>query len=183
MFSLLTVLARRQIYNFCCEPGRYYPSELFDNRVVRFPFRDHCIPPLEMIVHFANHAKRWLDEDPKNVVALHCKAGKGRAGLMSCVLLVRMGLQPDAEAAMQYYDETRVWNRKGLTVVSQRKAVKFYEKLWREHWGVTGNIGDIPAETRVGERFPIPVEPSVRIVGVQVLFAPHHDDLRVKIFR
>ena len=53
-----------------------------------------------MIVHFANHAKRWLDQDPKNVVALHCQAGKGRAGLMSCVLLVRLGLQPDAEAAM-----------------------------------------------------------------------------------
>jgi phosphatidylinositol-3,4,5-trisphosphate 3-phosphatase/dual-specificity protein phosphatase PTEN len=55
---------------------------------------------------------------------MHCKAGKGRAGLMCCVLLLRAGVVNSAAEAFKKYDATRVTNNKGLTVTSQRKYVK-----------------------------------------------------------
>ena len=70
----------------------------------RYPFRDHGVPPLATMSEFCNSAKAWLDADEENVVSLHCKAGKGRAGIMTCCLLVRLGFKPNAVEAMTYYD-------------------------------------------------------------------------------
>lgn len=111
------------------------------------------------------------------------QAGKGRAGLMSCVLLFRMGVRDSAAAAMDYYDETRVWNRKGLTVFSQRKAVIFYERLWRDYWHVQGSLKDVPAEEKVGGKYPMPVEPPVRVVGVQIVYLQNIPGMRLRIFK
>ena len=80
-----------KVFNFCCEPGRGYNPEVFYGRVERYPFKDHNTPPLETMAAFANSVKQWLDSDPENVVNMHCKAGKGRAGLMCCVALIRTG--------------------------------------------------------------------------------------------
>jgi len=38
----------------------------------------------------------WLASDPNNVVAVHCKGGKGRTGTLICILLVEHGLFEDA---------------------------------------------------------------------------------------
>ena len=80
-----------KVFNFCCEPGRGYNPEIFYGRVERYPFKDHNTPPLETMAAFGNSVKQWLDSDPQNVVNMHCKAGKGRAGLMCCVALIRSG--------------------------------------------------------------------------------------------
>lgn len=40
------------------------------------------------IIKFANDVTRWMNAHPENVIAVHCKGGKGRTGLMICVWLV-----------------------------------------------------------------------------------------------
>jgi len=157
-----------KMYNFCCEPGRGYDPEVFYGRVERYPFKDHNTPPLETMVQFAESAKAWLDAHPENVCSMHCKAGKGRAGLMSCILLIRSGTCATAIEALNHYDSTRVTNKRGLTVVSQRKYVLFYEELWRQHWGVKGDIGQIPGDVG-SKKWAIPEQPSLRLVGVEIL--------------
>lgn len=57
---------------------------------------------------FANSAKYWLDQDPENVCSMHCKAGKGRAGVMGCVLLVRSGACQSAKGEERMHD--RIFN-------------------------------------------------------------------------
>jgi len=155
-----------KVYNFCCEPGRGYPPETFENRVERYPFRDHHTPKLTRMIEFANSAKEWLDADPANITAMHCKAGKGRAGLMCCVLLFRMGIAQSAQEAFNLYDSTRVDNGKGLTVTSQRKYVIFYEHLWRKHWGVKGNVGGINSNDAKAY-FTCPKEPEIKILKIK----------------
>jgi hypothetical protein len=157
-----------KVYNFCCEPGRGYNPEIFDGRVERYPFKDHNTPPLETMVAFGNSVKAWMEADPANVVSMHCKAGKGRAGLMSCVALIRTGVAKNALDALDLYDRERVSNNRGLTVTSQRKWVIFYEALWRQCWGVKGNIGDVPAEPLDSNKYPIPVQPTVNLLGVEL---------------
>jgi phosphatidylinositol-3,4,5-trisphosphate 3-phosphatase/dual-specificity protein phosphatase PTEN len=120
---------RFKLFNFCVEPGRYYDPEIFENRVCRFPYRDHNVPHLQVLDRFLKTAKSWLDEDAENVVALHCKAGKGRAGMMSCALLLHMGYCVDAKNAIAHYDKLRVWKEKALTVPSQIRYVSYAEKI------------------------------------------------------
>jgi len=120
------------VYNFCCEPGRRYNPGVFEGNVEYYSFKDHCVPTLRTMVEFANSAKYWLDQDPLNICSLHCKAGKGRAGIMTCVLLIRAGICRTAAAAIEHYNSTRVKDKNGLTMISQQKYVLFYELLWRQ---------------------------------------------------
>jgi hypothetical protein len=45
-------------------------------------------PPLSMVHEFVGDAYNWLTAHPDNVIAVHCKAGKGRTGTMICCLLL-----------------------------------------------------------------------------------------------
>lgn len=40
---------------------------------------------------FTKSVKEWLSQDPKNVIAVHCKGGKGRTGMMISVWLIESG--------------------------------------------------------------------------------------------
>ncbi|GMI00770.1 hypothetical protein TrVE_jg6552 [Triparma verrucosa] len=167
-----------KVFNFCCEPGRGYDPAVFDGQVERYPFRDHGVPPLATMAEFCNSAKAWLDADEKNVVTLHCKAGKGRAGIMTCCLLVRLGFKETALQAMEYYDIMRVKNKRGLTVTSQRKWVALYERLWREIWELpaASSIGNFPSEEYPGERYPLPEPKERHLSSVEIMEIPEYLD-------
>lgn len=82
------------MFNLCSE--RSYDSSLFEGRASRYPFDDHNPPPLDMFLRFCQEASNWLKEDKENVVAIHCKAGKGRTGVMISALMLFLGSWPNA---------------------------------------------------------------------------------------
>ena len=47
----------------------------------RFPFDDHTAPTLKTVLAFCHNAMTFLQEDHQNVIAVHCKGGKGRTGV------------------------------------------------------------------------------------------------------
>jgi len=53
------------------------------------------------------------------VVAIHCKAGKGRTGLIICCFLLFTEVFSDAQEAINHYDRTRVKSGPALTIPSQ----------------------------------------------------------------
>ena len=55
------------------------------------------------------------------MAAVHCKAGKGRTGLVVVCYLMYSGLRPDAATARAYYDRERTKDSKGLTIISQAR--------------------------------------------------------------
>ena len=73
-----------KVYNLCEE--RKYKDCFYKQGY--YPFKDHEAPPLNLIRPFCEDVKKFLDEDPKNVVAIHCLAGKGRTGTFVCCLLL-----------------------------------------------------------------------------------------------
>ncbi|KAE8981456.1 hypothetical protein PR003_g24781 [Phytophthora rubi] len=117
------------VFNFCDEPNRCYSPSIFEGRAKSFPIEDHNVPTFQMMIEFCEEAAAWLDANEKHIVALHCKAGKGRAGMMACMLLLRMGFAATATDAIDRYNRERVHDRRGLTVVSQKKWVNYYAAL------------------------------------------------------
>ena len=116
-----------KVFNLCNE--RAYDISCFGDACATFPFEDHGAPPLVLVDAFCASAGAWLARSASNVVVVHCKAGKGRTGLMACCLLLHLGIKLSAEDAIMYYNAKRTRDGRGLTVPSQRRYVRYYERV------------------------------------------------------
>jgi phosphatidylinositol-3,4,5-trisphosphate 3-phosphatase/dual-specificity protein phosphatase PTEN len=119
-----------KVYNLCEE--KTYPDNMFFKQGY-FPFKDHEAPPLNLMMPFCEDAKKFLDEDKDNIIAVHCKAGKGRTGTLICCLLMYMNIFDTTDECLQYYGMMRVANGKGVTIPSQIRYVKYFEKILKDH--------------------------------------------------
>ena len=65
-----------------------------------------------MIREFCEDVHKWLSADEKNVVAIHCKAGKGRTGCMICMYMLYTRQWTEPAEALKYYGLARTQNGK-----------------------------------------------------------------------
>ncbi|XP_058451445.1 uncharacterized protein LOC131430452 isoform X1 [Malaya genurostris] len=119
-----------KVYNLCSE--RSYNHERFPYYSV-YPFKDHNPPDIELINSFCKDVDEYLQADSRNVVAVHCKAGKGRTGTMICCYLLYSRMFGTADEALHYYGQRRTRDSKGVTIPSQRRYVEYYATLLRSN--------------------------------------------------
>ena len=91
------------------EIGNYH-ARMFFNQVQRIPFEDHGPPLLNELIHFCREATKWLRGDLENIIAVHCKGGKGRTGIMIAALLLWGGHRKCAMDAMELFTFRRTQN-------------------------------------------------------------------------
>ena len=117
-----------KIYNLCIEQGRIYQKNLwFERKVGLFPFNDHAPCPIKLILDFCVDICLYLTCNPRGVAAIHCKAGKGRTGVMIVCYLIFSGLCRNSDEALAHYARQRTLNNKGVTIPSQIRYVKYFE--------------------------------------------------------
>ena len=119
-----------KVYNLCIE--RQYAASIIglpDELVEVHPGYDHNVLPLFSVAPFCRSVGQWLAADPRNIAAIHCKAGKGRTGMLICCYLVWSGTCESADAALALFGSTRTHNNKGVTIPSQQRYVHYTEKL------------------------------------------------------
>ena len=49
----------------------------------------------------------WLNENPMNVIVVHCRSGKGRTGTLVSILLLRLGMANNVGEAVGYFTSCR----------------------------------------------------------------------------
>lgn len=121
-----------KVYDLCSELN--YNKKVFHNRVNSVYIEDHNVPELKDMVEFCKDVRLWLAEDEQNVVAVHCKGGKGRTGTMICTYLIHTELFQAAEESLHYFGERRTDRKVGKTfqgveTPSQSRYVGYYEKV------------------------------------------------------
>ena len=108
-----------QVYNLCIEKDRIYPKSVFSkNTVGFFPSKDHNPCPIKMILEFCVDITLYLIKNQDSIAAIHCKAGKGRTGVMICSYLIFSNLCSNSEESFEHYAKARTYNCK-VYIISQ----------------------------------------------------------------
>ncbi|XP_069826063.1 phosphatidylinositol 3,4,5-trisphosphate 3-phosphatase TPTE2-like isoform X2 [Dendropsophus ebraccatus] len=160
-----------KIYNLCSEKG--YDPEFFHYRVERFFIDDHNVPALADMLKFTTSVRTWMAQDPKNVIAIHCKGGKGRTGTMVCTYLVDSDQFESAKESLDYFGERRTDTSvstkfQGVETPSQSRYVCYYEILKNKY-----NL-QMPPERPLRIR-------SIRIHSIQGVGKSNGSDIKVQI--
>lgn len=127
-----------KIYNLCSEKD--YDESLFQNRVERIFIDDHNVPTLSAMSSFCENVREWMAADKKNVIAVHCKGGKGRTGTIICTWLIDSGLFDEAKDVLDYFGDRRTDLSvgkmfQGVQTPSQSRYVGYYQKLKKDFAG------------------------------------------------
>jgi PH domain/Swiss Army Knife protein, DSP-PTPase phosphatase domain len=128
---------RYLIYNLTSE--RFYDCEKFNRQVITWSgFPDHHPPPLALLFRIVHSMHAWLSTDSRNVVVVHCLAGKGRTGTIIACYLVFCGMFASIGDALCFFAARRSRNNWGVTGPTQLRYVDYFSDIF--------TLGRAPAE-------------------------------------
>lgn len=127
------------VVNVC--PEKEYDPRAFSSGLVRlFDVKDHMPPALHQICDFLAVAALWKTESEENVLAVHCKGGKGRTGAFCCTWLLYFQKAKDAADALNYFAIKRTdllargpVKLQGVDTPSQKRYVEYIGRVLEKY--------------------------------------------------
>lgn len=113
--------------------GNPYDYKKFQGEVREYPWEDHHSPPIPLLFEACKCIHAFLRADPRNVVVVHCMAGKGRTGTVIVSYMLYCGRFETSEQALEYYKKKRFESGGGVTQPSQLRAVRYFEKVFNSY--------------------------------------------------
>ena len=105
--------SKYKIYNLCLEENRIYNKNLFNGKEIAiFPFIDHEPCPIKLILEFCIDIVLYLNRNPDGLCAIHCKAGKGRTGVMIVCYMIFTGICNNSQEALDIFAQKRTVDSK-----------------------------------------------------------------------
>ena len=68
-----------------------YETEEFENNVIHCGFLNHQCPKFNRLIDIVKQIVTYLNEDSMNTAVIHCRAGRGRTGIVICSVLIALG--------------------------------------------------------------------------------------------
>lgn len=162
----------------CCPEMPYKHSKFPNGHIAQFVIADHTPPALTQLLEFITITREWLQEDERNVVAVHCKAGKGRTGCLISAWLLYSGYNgfSTAQEALDHFAYKRTdlpsftsgFRYQGVETPSQVRYVDYLEAL------LVGN----PRTSRE-IKLPTPAPLLLRRLRATNLFPPDNGNRRL----
>ena len=109
--------------------GIVYDYEKFGDKVQEFPWEDHYPPPIDLLFRACKEIEKWLLQDRLHIIAVNCRAGKGRTGTLICCYMIYCGRFVDADSALFYYKCKRFKEGGGVTQPSQVRYVRYFAEI------------------------------------------------------
>ncbi len=143
-----------RIYNLCIEKKKRYKHNFFFNRVEDnwCGFYDHNPCPFRLLLSIVEHMRAYLAEDPLNVAVVHCKAGKGRTGLVLCAYMLYTNQFPSALEVLHYYGHVRTHDGEGVTIPSQIRYVHYLDRFLKDRDSFSKLSSGIAVQARPNRR-------------------------------
>lgn len=134
------------VFEFRAE-GTGYPDDKVYGRVHHFPWPDHHPPPFAMVPNVMAAMRNWIQgrgeagevkgasNGGKRVAVVHCKAGKGRSGTVSCSYLISEEGWKREEALERFtVRRMRAGFGQGVSIPSQLRYVHYVDR-WTNQMG------------------------------------------------
>lgn len=134
------------IYNLS---GRTYDYSKFNGRVNYYEWEDHHSPPIATLFQMCKHIFEYLESNPRNVISVHCLAGKGRTGTGICCYLLYSGLFNNVQEVLTYYARKRFSSGGAVTQPSQVRYIEYFFQVMKE-WNRTPILKYITSVTMNG---------------------------------
>ena len=112
------------IYNLS---EKKYSYNKFAHAVQNFGWPDHHAPPLPKLCDLVQAMASWLSRSPENVVAVHCKAGRGRTGTAISCLLYYLNICENVSSALWFFAERRSRIGEGVEGPSQIRMCNYFQ--------------------------------------------------------
>jgi phosphatidylinositol-3,4,5-trisphosphate 3-phosphatase/dual-specificity protein phosphatase PTEN len=109
--------------------GEKYSYNVFDNKVLEYDWIDHQAPKISTLFVICKEIMEFLIKDPENIIAVNCRAGKGRTGTVICCFMIFAGLFCTPKDAFDYYSYKRFKSGEGVTQPSQKRYVYFFHEI------------------------------------------------------
>lgn len=109
--------------------NRSYDVSKFSHSVYSIQWPNHYPCPFQSFVETILDSSFYLLQDQKNVIAVHCLAGKGRTGSLICGILLTSFKFSSLEEVNQFYLKKRGMN---VTYPSQVRYIFYYHRFFVE---------------------------------------------------
>jgi hypothetical protein len=103
-----------------------YDFSLFEDQILYFPFPDHCCPRLSFLETVILSMEEVRKRIPSVTFFIHCKAGRGRSGLVAAGYQLFEGSQLTAEEAISYLNHKRSPQGLCISVPSQIRFLHYF---------------------------------------------------------
>lgn len=166
-----------------------YPLEPFFHRYANLPILQNEVPSLLQMLDLCELIEAFLKMDPKNVICLHSKAGRGRTGMACVSWLLYSGACKSSAAALTYFEHCRtdtsaeVRAEKGEAAIHPRSVdtasqIRFLEYFARLV-GLKRNVG----VRNVRDMMEKPFEGILRSVTISNLASNSAETVNIRTFQ